>query len=141
MNVTIAVVRSVEGNEATVEVESTGCGRCHEPGGCGGAAKADLFCHGRVFRVADRLGASVGDRVRVAVDEGAVGFSATRAYALPLACLMFGAFLGRFLGDQSLGDLPVIAGAAFGLGAGWFLLRALPTADGRLRQPKIVGRA
>ena len=57
------LVTAVGNGELWVEVRpQTGCGRCHEPGGCGGGMRNG---DGRVrhYRVSNAIGAGVGDRV------------------------------------------------------------------------------
>lgn len=140
MNLIQAVVRSAAGREAIVEVESTGCGRCHEPGGCGGASKADLFCRNRTYRVLNPVGAGVGEQVNVAIADGAISDSATRAYLVPVAFMLLGALIGRAVADPSLGEASVICGAVLGLGTGWWSLRFVRRPMGSEARPTIVSR-
>ena len=37
------VVRSLDGENAIVEPDQGGCGRCHEKGGCGGQQLTQIF--------------------------------------------------------------------------------------------------
>ena len=68
-----ATVRSLDGDEALVEVELGGCGRCHEKGGCGGQQLTQMLCSGpKNYRVANPYGARVGDQVTVAITPGTV---------------------------------------------------------------------
>lgn len=135
-----AVVRSIEGSRALVEVESGGCGRCHEEGGCGGQNLTQMFCSGPKTYLADNdLGASVGDLVRVGIAAGAVRRSANLAYGLPLAATLTGAMLGMQFG----GDLSAMAGAGLGLVLATRYLRfrsAQPTGNSEAR-PHIISRS
>lgn len=142
MNLARAVVRAVEGEEAVVELEATGCGRCDEPGGCGGGKKADLFCRGpRVYRVGNRVGAQVGDSVKIRVAKGAVARAASRVYAMPMLSLFVGAFMGRALLDPTLGEFSAIAGAGIGLVTGWLLLRRGRSRRDSSLRPEIIAKS
>lgn len=113
-------ILSEEGDYALVRMDESGCGRCHEPGGCGGQNLSRMLCSTpRVFRVPNPGGAKAGDRVRVAVDSQSVSRSAVFAYVLPLLAL----FAGALVGMAFAGEAGSIAGAALGLLAAWFSLR------------------
>lgn len=115
-----AVVRDLRGDEALVEVEQGGCGRCHETGGCGGQHLTQMMCSGpKTYRVRN-TGARVGDHVTVAIAAGAVARSANLAYAMPLAGLIGGAALGMTLA----GDVGAMAGGGLGLAGAWLGVRA-----------------
>jgi sigma-E factor negative regulatory protein RseC len=107
-----AVVRALEGRQALVEVESGGCGRCHEKGGCGGQHLTQMFCSSPKTYLADNdFSAQIGDRVTVAIAAGAVRQTANLVYGVPLTATLAGAVLGMPLG----GDLAAMQGAALGL--------------------------
>lgn len=107
-----ATVLEVDGRSALVEVEQGGCGRCHEKGGCGGRQLTQMFCSSpKKYQVDNRLGATIGDRVVVAIDSGGISRSANLVYILPLILAIAGAMLGLSLGD----DLGAILGAVLGL--------------------------
>jgi len=113
-------VIALEGDEAVVRMDEAGCGRCHEKGGCGGQNLGRMFCStSPTYRLHNPGGLRVGDRVQVAVADGAVGRAALLAYALPLLCLFAAAFVGRALA----GEGGAIGGAGLGLLAGWWLFR------------------
>ena len=110
------VVTAIDGDYAIVHTEEGGCGRCHEQGGCGGVSVGRMFCSApRSWRVLNPRGAVIGEKVRVAVAEGAVGASALLIYILPLVLLFGGALLGGALWS----DIGAIAGAAAGLLVAW----------------------
>lgn len=117
----LGVVVARDGDYAMVRMDEVGgCGRCHEPGGCGGgnvgkALSAEL----RVFRVFNPACIGVGERVVVAAADGVVRRSAFLAYGLPLFFLLVWACLGNALA----GDVGSIFGALFGLLLAWFALR------------------
>ena len=106
-----AIVREINQADALVEVEQGGCGRCHEPGGCGGQQLTQMFCSTpKTYRVANELGAGVGDRVTVEIAAGSVRRSANLAYVLPLTATIAGAVLGMLLGDDPGAILGGLAG-------------------------------
>jgi sigma-E factor negative regulatory protein RseC len=113
------IVTAIDGDYAVVRTEEGGCGRCHEQGGCGGVSVGRMFCSApRTWRVLNPRGAVVGEKVSVAVAEGAVGASALLIYILPLVSLIGGAVLGAAL----LSDVGAIAGGAVGLLVAWRLV-------------------
>ena len=94
-----AIVREINQADALVEVEQGGCGRCHEAGGCGGQQLTRMFCStAKTYRVANEIGARVGDRVTVAIAADSVRRSANLAYVLPLTATIAGADVGQ--GDE-----------------------------------------
>ncbi len=106
-----AVVRALDGNQAVVEVEAGGCGRCHEEGGCGGQNLTQMFCSQKTYRVDNGIDACVGDRVTVAIEAGSVRRVANLAYGIPLLATIAGAALGMHLA----GDAGSMLGAALAL--------------------------
>ena len=122
------IIIELDGEYAMVRMDETGCGRCHEPGGCGGNNIGKMFCSApRVFRVLNPDQTAVGARVTIAIAEGAVRRSAVLAYGLPLLAL----FLGAFCGSALAGESGAIIGAACGLLVAWMGLRFAH----RLRSP------
>ncbi len=106
-----AIVREIDRDDALVEVEQGGCGRCHEAGGCGGQQLTRMFCSTpKTYRVANEIGAGVGDRVTIALAAGSVRRSANLAYILPLTATIAGAVVGMFLGDDPGAMLGALAG-------------------------------
>lgn len=113
-------ITAVDGDYAIVRMDETGCGRCHEDGGCGGNNLGQMFCSTpRTFRVLNPGKASVGDSVRVAIADGAVRHSAVYAYGFPLLAL----FAGAIGGTVVAGEPGAIVGAFGSLLGAWFLLR------------------
>lgn len=114
------IIRSVDGPHAVVEIEHGGCGRCHEPGGCGGQQLTQMFCSGpKSYLVENTCGASVGERVTIAIDAGAVARTANLAYGTPL----LGAIGGALAGTALAGDIGGMVGAAAGLLAAYAIIR------------------
>lgn len=116
MSETKGIVTAIDGDYAIVRTEEGGCGRCHESGGCGGVRVSQMLCTSpRLWRVLNPRGAAMGEEVRIAVAEGAVGASAMLIYVQPLGALLSGAILGSLLA----GEGGAIAGGALGLLAAW----------------------
>ncbi|WP_291992745.1 SoxR reducing system RseC family protein [Candidatus Accumulibacter sp. ACC003] len=113
-------VAALDGEYALIRMDEGGCGRCREPGGCGGNHVASLLCPtARTFRVFNAEQRLVGERVRVCVAEGSVRRGALHAYAFPLLALL----LGALAGSAFAGEAGAIAGAIAGLLLGWWGLR------------------
>jgi sigma-E factor negative regulatory protein RseC len=118
----------LDGEYALVRMDESGCGRCHEPGGCGGNNIGKMFCSApSVFRVLNPEQTAVGVQVTIAIAEGVVRHSAMLAYGLPLLAL----FLGAFCGSIVAGESGSIIGAVCGLLVAWTVLRFAH----RLRSP------
>jgi sigma-E factor negative regulatory protein RseC len=116
MSETKGTITAIDGDYALVHADEEGCGRCHEKGGCGGANVGRMFCSApRTWRVLNPRGAIVGERVSIAIGEGAVSASAMLIYVVPLLLLIVGALLGSTLA----GELGGIAGAVAGLFVAW----------------------
>jgi len=122
---TQATVTGLDGAYALVEAPQSGCGRCHEKGGCGGANNtAQLFCNSpRHFRVLNPLHAKVGDRVAIGVPDGALSRTALLLYVLPLTAMIMGSVLGVVLASEALRDGLAVLGAVLGLVGGLSLAR------------------
>lgn len=110
------VVRRVEDDDAWVDVAvSSGCGRCNEPGGCGGVNIArPLALPSRSVRVANRIQAMPGDAVAVVVDDGVPLRAALLAYGWPVLGVMGGAAAGTLAASPGQGDLLASLGALAG---------------------------
>ena len=135
-----AVIRTLDGRFANVEVEQGGCGRCHEEGGCGGQQLTQMFCSSpKTYRVDNVIGAEVGDRVTIAVAAGSVSRTANFAYILPLTVTIAGAALGALFG----GDLSAIIGAGIGLAAAFLyvIARSHGKTGNFTEHPHIISRS
>jgi sigma-E factor negative regulatory protein RseC len=135
-----ATVRSLDGDEALVEVEQGGCGRCHEKGGCGGQQLTQMFCSGpKNYRVANPHGACVGDQVTVAIAPGTVRKTANLAYGVPLTATIVGAAIGT----QIAGDLGAMLGALLGISCSILYIRhrANLTGGNLAARPYIISRS
>ena len=113
-------ITAVNGDTAEVLMDETGCGRCHEEGGCGGHNLGKMLCASpRRFQVLNPGNSAVGDRVTIVVAEGAVRRSALLVYVVPLLALLVGALGGSALA----GEIGAIVGAVGGLLGAWLILR------------------
>lgn len=121
-------IAAVDGEEALVRMDDSGCGRCREPGGCGGNNIAKLLCGTpRTLRAPNPDRHVVGARVRVGVVAGSLRRSAYHAYAFPLLALLVGALAGSAFG----GEAGAIGGAIAGLLVGWLGLRRAQSHNAR----------
>ena len=135
-----AIVRAVDGNQAVVEVEAGGCGRCHEEGGCGGQSLTQMFCSGhKTYRVDNSAGAAVGDQVTVAISAGSVRRTANFAYGLPLLATIAGAVLGMSLN----GDVGAMlgAGGCLALSVLYIGFRSRGSSGNTVDRPHILSRS
>lgn len=128
------VVQRVDGAYAWVDVSvAQGCGRCSEPGGCGGVNIAKPFGSSKqVLRVSNESGAVPGEPVMVVVEDGVPLAAALRAYAAPVVGVLGGAALGTVLAPAAVVDLYAGIGALLGAGLAVLLVRArrLPWSGG-----------
>lgn len=122
-------VARLEGDFAVVEVTSSpaACVKCGDNSSCGKAGTGP-----RQYSVPNTAGVRVGDRVVVAVPEGAVLKAAVLSYLLPLAFVLAGAAAGTAWGGDGL---PAVGGAVCGLLAGLAALRMTNAIMARRREP------
>ncbi|CAB1369365.1 SoxR reducing system RseC family protein [Denitratisoma oestradiolicum] len=121
MSTVEAVVSGLENGMAVVDVARTsGCGRCHEQGGCGGVMGGTSACATRQYRVPNTIQARVGDVVMLSVPEGVVLKAALASYGACVLLAIVGAALVTVAGG---GDGVAVLGALSGLTLGLLLLR------------------
>jgi len=113
-----AEVLAVEGAHVLVKVSEHGggCGRCNEAGGCNSGVLTQVFGRraGREFRLQNSIGAAIGDRVVVSLQDGVTLKTSLAVYMVPVLLVILGAALGTAL-DK--GDLGAGLGAGLGLAA------------------------
>lgn len=115
---------------ALVEATQSGCGRCHEPGGCGGLHAGKIVCASpRLFQAVNRIGAAPGAVVQVAVSEGSIRRAANAAYVVPLLLAVSLGGAGNWLLSDALGQWGAVLGAAAGLLIAWRRMAAAPAPD------------
>lgn len=144
-----SVVQTLQGPEGLVLVRlefevNGGCGRCSEPGGCGGVSLAQPLCSKpKSMVVSDPIGLSVGDKVRVSIPDPLLSRGITRTYVIPLVLFFLGSFSGAALLPDLLpiqwqvsNDIGGMIGAGVGLIAAWVQLsvsqRRAPMATPRI---------
>jgi sigma-E factor negative regulatory protein RseC len=133
------VVIRIEAGHAVVELgpRAAGCGRCHEPGGCGstaiGAAKQK-----RHYRLPNDIGVRVGDDVVLIIADGSLLKISMLAYLLPVTLLIAGAAIGSSLAPNS--DAFALAGAGVGLALGLVVLRLAQSRMSAAREPLLSMR-
>jgi positive regulator of sigma E activity len=115
-----AVVVAVADGEAWVEVagRAPSCGNCSNTDACQDGLLG-LSAGPRRYRVNNRIGARIGDRVSLEVAEGTLWRAALASYLLPLLLAIAGAAGGQ----AWAGDVGAMAGTLAGLGCGLVLLR------------------
>lgn len=128
-----AVVVEVSGAEVWVEVPGRAptCGSCKTADACR-EGLLGLGAGPRRYRLENRIGARLGDRVQLAVADGTVWRAALASYVLPLLLAIAGAVIGQSLAG---GDAWAVIGALAGLACGLALLRGnemRARADGNL---------
>lgn len=136
-----AIVVRVEGDRAYLEVErGEPCGMCGATQGCGVSMWGRLFSnrHGSMS-LPNSLQLGIGDRVVVAVDDGALLSGALIAYLLPLLLVCAGGFVGAMLGSSRIqSDWYGVLGAVCGLASGLIMVRRIGHVAGR--QPTMLRR-
>jgi len=122
-------VVSVEGVFAYVQVDAkTGCNGCASASHCGTSALAGVFKGGArgFIKVNNRVGAIVGDRVLLKLDQSQLVKQAFMAYGIPLLGLFIAALLFQWFGAMFFNltgttlDILTMAGGFMGVGLGWF---------------------
>lgn len=141
---TQAVVVRVEGAVAFVQAErKSSCSGCSESS-CGTSVLANFFGQQQPqYRARNDVGAKVGDRVVVGMNETALFQGTLLLYLLPLALLFIGAVLGASLAATAESrDGYAVAGAALGLVAGFVWLKTFSAkiGAGGKYQPVILSR-
>ena len=129
MNEIDALVVAVVAEVALVKTgpRAAGCGRCNEPGGCGGGLlNLNEGAAVRHYRIANSIGAKAGDRVLICAPDGSVLRVALISYGIPLLLALLGAALGTWLDGR---DIFALCGAMVGIALAVGLLRS-----GLLRQ-------
>lgn len=111
-----ARVVEVSGNHVWVEVpgRAPACGSCKSADDCQ-SGLLGLSAGARRYRVANLVGARVGDRVSLNVEDGTVWRASLASYVLPLLLGIGGAVLGQSVAGDVGGAVGLLAGLACGL--------------------------
>jgi sigma-E factor negative regulatory protein RseC len=115
-----AVVVEASGNEVWVEVpgRAPACGSCKNTDACQDSLLG-LSAGPRRYRLENRIGARIGDRVQLTVADGTLWRASLASYVLPVLLAIAGAVVGQTAG----GDAWAAMGTLAGLGCGLVLLR------------------
>ena len=108
-----AVVVRADATAVWVKISDpvTGCGRCNEPGGCGGARIAHAFGRpAEAFRIENTQGFAVGDAVVLSIRDGAALGAAIASYGVPTIGAVCGAALATWLGGNAVAWIGLVAG-------------------------------
>lgn len=99
MIIETAVVKSVTGDQVTVQCEShSACNHCHASDNCGTGTVAKAFPQrSHSFVVTKTAAVTVGDKIEVGLREKNIITSAMLVYLLPLAVILIGIGLGQYL--------------------------------------------
>ena len=141
---TEAVVVKIEHAVAYVQAErKSSCSGCSESS-CGTSVLANFFGQkAPLYRASNEVGAKVGDRVVVGMNESALFKGTLLLYLFPLLLLFVGAVAGSALAvTADVKDGYSVAGAFIGLVAGFLGLKFLSSKMGlgRQFQPVILSR-
>ncbi|BCB26984.1 hypothetical protein SKTS_18700 [Sulfurimicrobium lacus] len=119
------------------------CGSCSSKEGCGTSTLSQLLgSKSSSFKVLNPIGAALGERVVIGMEEAALLKSSVLVYLVPLAFLMAGAILGGWLAPAHLKDAYAIGGVLVGLVLGFVALKWISASAGENRQfqPVILRR-
>ena len=119
------------------------CGSCSSKEGCGTSTLSQLLgSKSSSFKVLNPIGAALGERVVIGMEETALLKSSLLVYLVPLAFLMAGAILGGWLAPVNLKDAYAIGGVLIGLVLGFVALKWISASAGANRQfqPVILRR-
>lgn len=139
---TEAWVVASEGDFVWVEAaQGSTCEGCHVAGGCGTSVLGQLF--GRRpyrLRAVNPVGADIGDRVAIGLDERAFLRGSLLVYALPLLGLVVGGLIA--VGLMGEGDTSAVLGGGLGLvlGLSWSRIRSQGLARDHRFQPIVLRR-
>jgi len=114
-----AVVVEVSGADAWIELpaRAASCENCSKTEACSEGLIGSAGV--RRYRLANSIGARVGDRVQLTIADGGLWQASLASYVLPLLLAIAGAMLGQAMGSDSRAAV----GTLLGLGVGLLLLR------------------
>ena len=114
-----AVVVEVSGADAWIELpaRAASCENCSKTEACSEGLIGSAGV--RRYRLANSIGARVGDRVQLTIADGGLWQASLASYVLPLLLAMAGAMLGQAMGSDGRAAI----GTLLGLGVGLLLLR------------------
>lgn len=139
-----AEVVAVEDGDAWIETQRKAvCDACAVQKGCGTGIISRMFSKRARVRVPNTLGARVGERVVIGIDDSALIRASLAVYLMPLVWMMFGAFAGQMIGDALQWTHVEGATAASGVlglfvGLLWLRRHARVSALDRTTQPNLL---
>ncbi len=100
-----AVVVEVNGDDAVVELpaRAAACGSCKDSAACGETFLGDGGI--RRYRLANRIGARVGDHVQLGIADGMLWQASLASYVFPLLLALAAAWVGQDWGGDSAAAL------------------------------------
>lgn len=118
-------VLEIEAGVAYVETSrASACGNCGSKHNCGSTPLMQLLgIEARPFQVLNPIGAEVGERVIIGLEESALLRSSLVAYVVPVVLLIAGAIAGSMLASPFSSDVYAMVGALLGLVAGFGALK------------------
>lgn len=123
---------------------ASACGSCSSNQSCGTTTLSQLLGSKITsFKVLNPIGAAVGERVVIGLEESALLKSSVMAYLMPLALLLLGALAGIQLAPpDSTPDVYSACGAGIGILLGFIALKRVTArgASARQFQPVILRR-
>lgn len=110
-----AVVVAVSGDEVWVEVpgRAPACGNCPSPDACQDGLLG-MTAGPRRYRLENRIGARVGERVSLTVANGTLWRASLASYVLPVLLAIAGAVLGQSMADDAWAAIGMLAGLVCG---------------------------
>lgn len=122
---------------------ASACGTCSSKEGCGTSTLSQLLgSKASIFKVLNPIGAVLGERVVIGLEEAALLKSSLLVYSLPLGALLAGAILGGWLAPAQLQDAYALGGMFAGLALGFVALKLVGARAGTNSQfqPVILRR-
>lgn len=122
---------------------ASACGSCSSKDGCGTSTLSQLLGNkSSSFKVLNPIGATLGERVVIGMEEAALLKSSLLVYLLPLTFLLAGAITGGWLAPARLLDAYAAGGMGIGLVVGFVALKMIAARAGTNRQfqPVILRR-
>lgn len=140
----VATVVAVGDTWAQVECRrKSSCGHCHQQESCGvGTIAKAMPGRPQLLEVALTVPVLVGQQVRIGIPERSLLTSALMVYMVPLACLLLGCLLGKWVASEFrlAEEGPEILGALLGGGVGFLLAKfGAQRLTGGLYRPVMLG--
>lgn len=122
---------------------ASACGGCSSKDGCGTSTLSQILGNkASIFKVLNPIGAALGERVVIGMEEAALLKSSLLVYLLPLGSLLAGAIMGGWLAPVRLQDAYAVGGMLAGLVLGFVALKLIGARAGTNSQfqPVILRR-